>query len=461
MIQQSSSTDKTWLLTIIACLVDSVFFIAGIILIYFVRFQTGLFETPLGIPDLQLYIKGSFLLLPIYLYLIKEFNLYDWGRNSYYFDEIPAFFKVTFLTFTAATTLTFFFRDSSFSRSIFLIFLSGNFIFLLLAHFTIRTLFKKLLPDRFFTFNSLVVGSGTLFEVIRKKYPSFLNKYITYKFEAFVELSTMDFESIKNQLIEKKIKSIFIIPDIINHEKTYELLRQLDGFNLEISVLPDKLEFITSRTEFKTIAGFPFYLVKHSILSPFDRFIKRLFDFVFSGMLLFFLSPLFLLLSVLVKLSSKGPVFFKQERVGLNGETFNCYKFRSMVTDAEVKSGPVWASKNDPRVTSIGKFLRRFSLDELPQIWNVFIGEMSLVGPRPERPFFVNQFKDQIPKYNERHRLKAGMTGWAQVSGLRQDATIEDRTKYDVYYIENWSLWFDIKILFMTVSAVIFGEDAY
>lgn len=459
--QQSSATDKKWLLTIIAGLVDSIFFIGGIYVLYLVRFSSGWFESPLGIPELSLYIQGGLIILPIYIFLINEFKLYDWGRNSFYFDEIPTFLKITLLTFASATTLAFFVREQSFSRSLFLSFILGNFLTIIFSHISIRFIFKHILPSRFFIINSLIFGSGSFYDTLKQSHPEFLNKFITYKIVEYISFDLLDFSTVKNLIQEKRIKSIFIISDFTHQKNTYDLLRHLEGLNIQVAILPDKLELITSRTEFKTIAGFPFYLVKHAILSPFDRFIKRSFDFIFSGILLLGLSPIFAILSLLVKFTSKGPIFFKQERVGLNGTTFNCYKFRSMVTDAEVKTGPVWASKNDPRVTSIGKILRRFSLDELPQIWNVFIGEMSLVGPRPERPFFVEQFKEQVPKYNERHRLKAGMTGWAQVSGLRQDASIEERTKYDVYYIENWSLWFDIKIMFMTVSAVVFGEDSY
>jgi len=172
-------------------------------------------------------------------------------------------------------------------------------------------------------------------------------------------------------------------------------------------------------------------------------------------------SPLLLMLAFLIKITSPGPVFFLQERVGLDGSLFRVMKFRTMQTDAEKETGPVWAKKNDPRTTSVGRILRRFSLDELPQLFNVLRGEMSLVGPRPERPFFVERFKDEIPKYLDRHRVKTGMTGWAQVNGLRGNAPIDERTKYDVYYVENWSLVFDAKIILKTLRAVLFGKDAY
>jgi exopolysaccharide biosynthesis polyprenyl glycosylphosphotransferase len=166
-------------------------------------------------------------------------------------------------------------------------------------------------------------------------------------------------------------------------------------------------------------------------------------------------------LAAIIKLTSRGPVFFFQERIGLDGRKFLVVKFRTMHTDAEEATGPVRAKKGDPRVTAIGRILRRTSLDELPQLWNVLRGHMSIVGPRPERPFFVEQFKSKIPRYLERHRVKAGMTGWAQVNGLRGDAPIEERTKYDIYYVENWSLVFDVKIILKTIRAVVFGKDAY
>ena len=169
----------------------------------------------------------------------------------------------------------------------------------------------------------------------------------------------------------------------------------------------------------------------------------------------------FLILAVIIKLTSPGEIIYKQERIGIDGKPFIMYKFRSMIKDAESKTGPIWAKENDDRITKIGKFMRRFSLDELPQFFNVLKGEMSIVGPRPERSFFVNKFKDQISRYMERHKVKSGITGWAQINGLRGNTSLEERTKYDLYYIENWSLWFDIKIIIGTITAIISGKNAY
>ena len=181
--------------------------------------------------------------------------------------------------------------------------------------------------------------------------------------------------------------------------------------------------------------------------------VKRTFDLTISVFLLTLLTPLLLLIAVAIKLNDSDPIFYKQERVGQDEKHFNLYKFRTMRVNAETHTGPVWARPEDKRITRIGLFLRRTNLDELPQLWNVLLGNMSLVGPRPERPHFVKQFRDQIPRYMARHKIKSGLTGWAQIQGLRGDTSLEERIKYDLYYIENWTLMMDIEILLATPFA--------
>ena len=208
------------------------------------------------------------------------------------------------------------------------------------------------------------------------------------------------------------------------------------------------------------------YLGQVSILSFMDsplsdwenRVLKRGMDVLVSALALAALSPVFLFLAMLVKSDSKGPVFFFQERLGEDGRHFRLIKFRTMRAGAESKTGPVWAKENDERRTKIGAFLRQNNLDELPQFWNVLAGDMSLVGPRPERPHFASRFKEDIPRYMARHSIRSGITGWAQVHGLRGNTSIEERTKYDLYYIENWSLLLDVKILALTLFA---KQNAY
>jgi putative colanic acid biosynthesis UDP-glucose lipid carrier transferase len=211
-------------------------------------------------------------------------------------------------------------------------------------------------------------------------------------------------------------------------------------------------------TEF---AGLPVVNVSVSPMEGPNWLIKRVEDAMFSLAILVLISPLLLAIAIGVKLSSPGPVFYRQERVGWNGRPFEMLKFRSMPVDTENETGPVWAKRGEHRATGFGAFLRRTSLDELPQFINVLRGEMSIVGPRPERPVFVEKFKDEIPDYMKKHLVKAGITGWAQINGWRGDTDLEKRIEYDLYYIENWSLWFDIKIILLTLIKGFVHKNAY
>ncbi|HEY8598671.1 MAG TPA: exopolysaccharide biosynthesis polyprenyl glycosylphosphotransferase, partial [Thermomicrobiales bacterium] len=201
--------------------------------------------------------------------------------------------------------------------------------------------------------------------------------------------------------------------------------------------------------------GLPMVSVRNVALRGWNRVVKRVMDVALSAFILTMISPLIVLLAALIKLTSPGPVFHLQERVGHDGRFFLCIKLRSMAVGAEDSTGPVWARPDDPRRTALGRFMRRYSLDELPQFVNVLLGEMSIVGPRPERPHFVEQFSQSIPGYAYRHHEKAGITGWAQVNGLRGNTSIEERTRYDLYYVENWSPLFDIKIIVKTIWLVL------
>jgi exopolysaccharide biosynthesis polyprenyl glycosylphosphotransferase len=217
---------------------------------------------------------------------------------------------------------------------------------------------------------------------------------------------------------------------------------------------------MASEVSIGELGGLPLLTIRDIALRGWKLTLKRAVDLIGSAVGLVVLSPLMMLVALLVKLDSPGPVFYAQERMGLDAKPFWMLKFRSMWEDAEAKTGPVWAAKDDPRRTKIGASIRRFSIDELPQFINVLLGEMSLVGPRPERPVFVEQFRQSIPRYMDRHREKAGLTGWAQVNGLRGDTSIAERTKYDLWYTENWSLLLDFKIILRTLIRVFADRNA-
>jgi exopolysaccharide biosynthesis polyprenyl glycosylphosphotransferase len=261
---------------------------------------------------------------------------------------------------------------------------------------------------------------------------------------------------------EYGVGEVIIAQAGISHPELVDIVTGCTRQRVDIKIFPDIFELMAREVETSELTGLPLMRVRDVALHGWMRFLKRALDVAVSWTMLVLLSPWLLFMSLLVKLTSPhGPVLHVQERVGLDGRPFYMLKFRSMRPDAEAESGPVWAQPNDPRRTRLGSLIRRFSLDEFPQLVNVLVGEMSLVGPRPERPEFVARFSNLVPRYRERHMEKAGMTGWAQVNGLRGQTSIVERTEYDLFYVETWSLAFDIKILLKTLAAVIRDRNAY
>ncbi|MBC7531038.1 MAG: undecaprenyl-phosphate glucose phosphotransferase [Oligoflexus sp.] len=247
-----------------------------------------------------------------------------------------------------------------------------------------------------------------------------------------------------------------------NHSSFIDLhLETISHQVAEIKILPDIARFTKLNPGIELIEGLPLISVHESPLVGSNLLAKRLMDMFGAAVALILFSPIMIFVAIRIRLTSRGPVFYQQERMGLDGSSFQCLKFRSMPVDVEKHTGAVWAQAGDNRATPFGNFIRRTSLDELPQFINVFMGDMSLVGPRPERPVFVKQFRQEISGYMLRHKVKTGMTGWAQVNGWRGSTSIEKRIECDLYYIQNWSLWLDVKILFMTIDEVLRGKNAY
>jgi exopolysaccharide biosynthesis polyprenyl glycosylphosphotransferase len=247
---------------------------------------------------------------------------------------------------------------------------------------------------------------------------------------------------------------IILSDSTIGHQRILEIILAAERNMITFNMVPDIFRIMTGSMDMQTVDDIPLLGVSRWPLDTFwNQMLKRGEDILGALFGLLFLAPLFGILAILIRRSSPGPVFYRQKRCGENGKEFTIYKFRTMQSDAEKETGPVWAVENDPRRTALGSFLRRTNIDELPQLWNVLRGDMSLIGPRPERPHFVEKFKDDIDRYIWRHASKPGMTGWAQVNGLRGNTSIAERIKYDLYYLENWSLSLDFKILLRTFSA--------
>ncbi|HEC24164.1 MAG TPA: undecaprenyl-phosphate glucose phosphotransferase [Chloroflexi bacterium] len=314
----------------------------------------------------------------------------------------------------------------------------------------------------------LVVGSGEAARAIVQKIQ--WSPYLGYDLVGVVNGSEQEQEIAGAPILG----SVSELPDIIDRHEVQEVILALpEGSSrhdiirlvslcqrgsVAIKIFPDLFELITTGVSIDDLGGIPLLNVRDIQLRGWKLSLKRAMDIIGAGIGLVLLSPLMMLFAFLIKLESPGPVFYCQERMGLDGRPFQMIKFRSMRQDAE-KNGPGWTTPNDPRRTRLGAWLRSKNIDELPQLINVLLGDMSLVGPRPERPVYVQRFRQAIPRYMERHREKAGITGWAQINGLRGDTSIAERTKYDLWYVENWSLWLDIKIIVRTILMTLFGSS--
>ena len=424
-----------------------------------------------GLPPLEAYLKSSLVVIPVWCWLFNARRLYRPRRITSFSDEFFAIARIVFLGMLVVLAIAFFYRSFSYSRIVFWILGISAVLFISIGRF-ILIKFEQWWYTRGHDLKRvLIVGTSSVAGKI-------FQSLTTHRFLGYQALGYCSVQNNTDNMREiiPYLGSLSSVPDLIKtqnidviliafneteHSRLHDLVRDCQGLDVEMMMVPDILELMTSQVQIKHIEGVPFLGIKSPSLSAWNFIEKRAFDLIFALLILILTSPVILLIAILIKLDSRGPIFNLQERVGLDGELFKVIKFRSMRTDAERLTGPVWSQKDDTRTTKVGRFIRRFSLDELPQLLNVFKGDMSVVGPRPERPHFVEKFKNQVPRYLERHRVKTGMTGWAQVNGLRGNASITERTKYDIYYIEHWSLVLDLKIILKTIHAVLFARDAY
>jgi len=318
--------------------------------------------------------------------------------------------------------------------------------------------------------NILLIGSGHMAEHVMKQiihFPEYGYRLYGILADQFHEslpkgLHLGKLERLSEIVQSKQVDEVIIALPTNEEKKIIDVIETCEHEGIRPLIVPHFFMLIKNRLSFCEIGNIPLVSIRTEPLEILrHRFIKRSFDILFSLMALTILSPVFLAIAIIIKATSRGPVFFAQNRIGVNNVEFNMYKFRSMVVQDVEKSDTIWTSENDPRVTKIGKFLRKTNLDELPQFFNVLRGEMSIVGPRPERHHFVEQFKNDIPSYKVRHFVKSGITGWAQVNGYRGDTSIEKRVEHDIFYIENWTLLTDIKIIFLTVFGRKTQRNAY
>jgi exopolysaccharide biosynthesis polyprenyl glycosylphosphotransferase len=387
-------------------------------------------------------------------------GLYEYRHERTKADEAFLVVQGVSLATLLLTASTFFIRNFSYSRYAIVLFWGLDVLSVYGVRLLIREVVRGLRRHGRFVRRALVVGAGPLGqELVRRlrAHPEFGVRVVGYLDDHWPHGERVEgkeilggYAAVTRVLAGQGVDQLFLALPMGAHHEMLKVLNAIEGELVDVKIVPDVLQFVTLRAAVEELEGLPVISLAQSPVMGWRRVAKRGLDLALAGLGLVLLAPLMGAIALAIRLTSRGPVFYRQERMGLDGRSFAMYKFRSMLVDAEAESGPVFAVEGDSRRTLVGRLLRRFSLDELPQLWNVLRGEMSLVGPRPERPFFVQQFKTMIPQYMLRHKVKSGMTGWAQVNGLRGNTSLEKRIEYDLYYIQNWSFSLDVKILLLT-----------
>lgn len=439
-------------------LVDALICLGSMVLGYFLHFSryTGSYTI-----TLPYYLRLMVIVVPVYFLLYHYFNMHDFFRYKSIIVESGKCLKANLTGVIFIFVLLFFLKEVHVSRMVILLFAVFNTAFTTAERILLRNFLRYLRRKGYHLKRLLIVGWNEVSFEFYQKITS--NKNLGYQVVGYLCDSPK----------AKKVKSLLYggalenLPDTLARKDIDEVVISLDdreihrlGWAIEAcekegvksSLLPFYTKYLPTKPYIDEVEGLPLINIRKIPLDNFlNAFVKRAFDVSCSLLMLVLLSPFLLAVAIGVKLSSPGPIVYKQDRIGRNKKIFTMYKFRSMGVQTDGADLTTWGGRMDERRTKFGEFIRKFSIDELPQLFNVLKGDMSLVGPRPERPFFVEKFKEEIPLYMVKHLVRPGITGWAQVNGWRGDTSIEERIKCDIFYIENWTFLLDIKILFMTV----------
>ncbi|GJL80169.1 MAG: undecaprenyl-phosphate glucose phosphotransferase [Nitrospinaceae bacterium] len=451
---------------------DSLAIFSSWLLAYFIRFQVQFVPVTHGIPPIENYYEALIPIWIVFLVNIKVFGLYQPLRGRSRSGEFFLILKVTAISVLILTAVTFFYREFSYSRIVVVYFWVLATILITLSHWLVRKILSLVRGRGWNLQKVLVVGAGELGQTVVEKlnlHPEIGFQVVGYLTQHPEKIGRMlqghpvlgPYEEVSKVIRDQGVDQLFIALPLKAHDRLEQVLEYLGEETVDVKVVPDLLQYMNIHSGVEELDGLPIVNLAESPLYGWNVVVKRTSDIILSSLAIVVTAPVMLLIAVLVKMGSRGPVFYRQERVGLDQRVFWMLKFRSMKLEAEKSTGPVWAKENDERRTGIGTFLRKTSLDELPQLFNVLKGEMSLVGPRPERPVFIEDFKQSIPNYMLRLKMKAGLTGWAQVNGWRGNTSLQKRIECDLYYIKNWSLLFDLKILLMTLWRGFINRHAY
>ncbi len=469
------------LLNFLRIVIDTLILIGSFYAAYQLRFNDnwspliiyGIIKPPFGLyGSLKDYTMILFMLVPLYLLSYYFFHLYDPKRVRSRKTELYNIVLSNIVGILYCTAVLFFIRNASYARLFIVIFVTLNCFFDSCFRFFLTTILRKMRRKGFNQKHVLLVGYSRAAE-------GYIDRLLAhpewgYKIHGILDnnkpmgqvyrniniIGRLD--ELEQILAENDFDEIIITLGLNYYDVLERIVATTEKSGVHTKFIPDYNNIIPTRPYTEDLDGLPVIHVRTVPLSvSFNRVIKRLFDIIGSIILIILFSIPMLIVAILVKTTSKGPLIYKQERVGLHNKPFKMYKFRSMEVQDDSKEKHAWTTKNDPRVTPVGKFIRKTSMDELPQFFNVLKGEMSLVGPRPERPFWVEKFKEDIPRYMVKHQVRPGITGWAQVNGYRGDTSIRLRIDCDLYYIENWTFGLDIKILFLTIFKGFVNKNAY
>lgn len=420
---------------------------------------------------IALYVQYMYLVLPLYMLLYLLCQFYTSKRATWLTDVV----KTVQANALGTLLLTLFFylrREQDISRLFLLYFAVVNVVLLCLERVALRFCLRTMRKKGIHSWHILVVGYSKAAQayIDRIKNHSNLDRQIHgilddekpqgFSYRGVEVIGNL--EKLSELLDKNELEEVVVTLKLSEYAKLEEIVKICEKSGVHTKFVPDYQNIIPTRPYTEDMFGLPVVNIRYVPLNSLgNAILKRGMDLIGSVMAILLFSPVMLITALLIRLTSKGPIIYYQERVGLHNRPFRMYKFRSMVVQTEESEQGKWTTKGDSRVTKVGAFIRKTSIDELPQLFNVLKGDMSMVGPRPERPFFVEKFREEIPRYMVKHQVRPGMTGWAQVNGWRGDTSIEERIACDLYYIENWSILFDFKIMFLTVFKGFVNKNAY
>lgn len=455
-------------------LVDAVVVALSYSIAWLIKFATPFAETEPGVTALstETYFSALYFIVPGYVLLYYFFNMYTPKRATRRKYEIASIFKANTTGMLLFMVVLFAINEPNFSRSLILIFYVINIILATLSRSMIRNILQYFRKKGYNLKYVLLVGYSRAAE----EYITRINANPQW---GYVVRGILDdrvpggtlykgvkvlgrIENLLYILPENKLDEIAVTLALEDYDRLEKIIDLCEKSGVHTKFIPDYNSLVPSRPYTEDLMGLPVINIRYVPLTNTLNWIaKRAVDVAGALAGIIISSPVMLLVAVLVKCTSRGPVIFKQERVGLHNKPFKMYKFRTMEIQKAAQEQKAWTVKDDPRVTRIGRILRKTSIDELPQLFNILAGEMSLVGPRPERPLFVEKFKEEVPRYMIKHQVRPGLTGWAQINGYRGDTSIRKRIEYDIFYIENWTMGLDIKIMFLTIFKGFINKNAY